>query len=104
MRIESSKGDNTGSISGSLSANLDMERVPQGYYSLVLNSITIGVKGSITIAIPQLTWKVAESESVLLFLCMYMSVCVRSPTRVCFVRSLIPLSTSSGSSRQSTSE
>ena len=58
VTVKTPKGDSSSSIAGTLAANMAMEAVSGGYYSLALNSLTIAVTGSITIPIPQLTWKV----------------------------------------------
>lgn len=75
--VKTPKGDSSASIEGKLSSALEMEATPGGYYSLVLNSLTISVHASISLPIPQLCWRVCTSSFVCI--CVYVW-CVR---RVC---------------------
>ena len=57
LTIITPKGDSSGSISGYLTSHIDIAAMPGGYYSVKLDSLELGVKGDIVIAIPQLSWK-----------------------------------------------
>lgn len=59
--VKTPKGDSSASIEGKLSSALEVEATPGGYYSLVLDSLTISVDASISLPIPQLCWRVRTS-------------------------------------------